>query len=143
MTVRRLFAPIRLLGLPFAFLLSGMTCAPVLAAPQSSYTAVAISAKPPLVVANSGYRLLIDSERGTIVSFRSTFGVPRELLIPGHGQLPLLKIELMSNRYEFKTITSSEAKEIKVSKLVKASAPLDVASRWFVVTYQNSWRCPG
>ena len=113
---RHLFAPIGLLGLAVAFLLGRGAGDRALAAAQSSYPAVATSTKPPLVVANSAYRLLIDSERGTIVSFRSTFGVARELLIPDHGQLPLLKIELMSDRYEFKTVTSAEAKEVKVSK---------------------------
>ena len=68
------------------------------------------------MVANAGYRLLIDSERGTIVSFRSTFGVDRELLIPDHDQLPLFKIEFMNDRHEFKTVTSAQAKDVKVSK---------------------------
>ena len=73
-------------------------------------------AKPPVIVINSGYRLLIDSEKGTIASFRSTFGVDRELLIPGHARLPLFKIEFMNDHSEFKTVTSSEAKEVSVSK---------------------------
>jgi len=90
---------------------------------QSSYPAVVTSTKPPLVVANAGYRLLIDSERGTIVSFRSTFGVDRELLIPDHDQLPLFKIEFMNDRHEFKTVTSLEAKEVKVSKVGNQSGP--------------------
>src|SRR5271165_2512225 len=40
------------------------------------------SATPaPVMVVNPGYRLLIDSVKGTIVSMRSTFGVDRPLLI--------------------------------------------------------------
>jgi len=77
---------------------------------------VATPAKPPLIVINSGYRLLIDSEKGTIASFRSTFGVERELLIPSHARLPLFKIEFMNDHSEFKTVTSSEAKEVRVTK---------------------------
>ena len=76
----------------------------------------AAPAKPPLIVINRGYRLLIDSEKGAIVSFRSTFGVDRELLIPGHARLPLFKIEFMNDQSEFKTVTSSEAKQVSVSK---------------------------
>jgi len=77
---------------------------------------VATPAKPPLIVINSGYRLLIDSEKGTIASFRSTFGVERELLIPSHARLPLFKIEFMNDHSEFNTVTSSEAKEVRVTK---------------------------
>ena len=72
--------------------------------------------KPPVIVINSGYRLLIDSEKGTIASFRSTFGVDRELLIPSHARLPLFKIEFMNDHSEFRTVTSSEAKEVRVTK---------------------------
>jgi len=73
-------------------------------------------AKPPMIVINSGYRLLIDSEKGTIASFRSTLGVDRELLIPSHARLPLFKIEFLNDHSEFKTVSSSEAKEVNVSK---------------------------
>ncbi len=72
--------------------------------------------KPPIVVINPGYRLLIDSEKGTLASFRSTFGFDRELLIPEHTRLPLFKIEFMSDRGEFKTVTSSEAKEVTAAR---------------------------
>ena len=65
---------------------------------------------------NSGYRLVIDSEKGTIASLRSTFGVDHELLIPGHTGLPLFKIEFMNDHGEFKTVTSSEAKTVSVAK---------------------------
>lgn len=116
MQLRHLSARIGLPDLLVVLLIAGQGCALALARPQSSYPAVAVSTKPPLVVANAGYRLLVDSDRATIVSLRSTFGVDRDLLIPDHSQLPLLKIELMSERYEFKTITSSEAKQVKVSK---------------------------
>jgi len=72
--------------------------------------------KPPVIVINHGYRLLISSEKGSIASFRSTFGVARELLIPSHAGLPLFKIEFLNDRSEFKTVASSEAKEVSVSK---------------------------
>ena len=70
----------------------------------------------PVIVTNSGYRLLIDSKIGSIVSLQSTFGVNRELLIPGHANLPLFKIEFMDGYSEFKTVTSSQAKEVQVHK---------------------------
>ncbi|MGA2072795.1 MAG: DUF6259 domain-containing protein [Terriglobia bacterium] len=72
--------------------------------------------KPPVIVINRGYRLLISAEKGTIASFRSTFGVDRDLLISDHASLPLFKIEFMNDHAEFKTVTSSEAKEVNVSK---------------------------
>ena len=45
----------------------------------------AVPAKPPVIVINRGYRLLISSDKGTIASFRSTFGIDHELLIPDHA----------------------------------------------------------
>ena len=74
------------------------------------------STPPPLIIPNSGYRLLIDSEKGSIISFRSTFGVDRELLLPDHVGLPLFKIELMSEHSEFRTITSAEAKKVDITR---------------------------
>jgi len=60
-------------------------------AKQNTSVRVSREAKtpPPLVIVNSGYRLLIDSVRGTIASFQSTYGVNRELLIRDHVRLPL------------------------------------------------------
>jgi hypothetical protein len=72
--------------------------------------------KPPVIVINSGYRLLIDSGKGTLASFRATFGRDRELLIPGHARLPLFKIEFLNEQAAFQTVTSSEAKVVNVSK---------------------------
>jgi hypothetical protein len=69
-----------------------------------------------VIVINAAYRLLIESDKGTIASFRSTFGVDRELLIPRHARLPLFKIEFLNDHSEFKSVTSSEAKEVKVSR---------------------------
>ncbi|PYV10442.1 MAG: hypothetical protein DMG07_21100, partial [Acidobacteria bacterium] len=60
--------------------------------------------------------MLIDSQAGTIASLRATFGRHRELLIPGHSRLPLFKIEFLSGQSEFRTVTSSEAKEVSVSR---------------------------
>lgn len=75
-----------------------------------------ISQNPPVIIINPGYRLLIDAEKGTLASFCSTFGVDRELLRPGHARLPLFKIEFLSERAEFRTVTSSEASQVSVSK---------------------------
>ena len=77
---------------------------------------VASAPRPPVIVINSGYRLLIESDKGTIASFRSTFGVDRELLIPSHARLPLFKIEFLNDHSEFTTVTSSQAKEVNVSR---------------------------
>jgi len=72
-----------LLGLFAALIVVGTAGAPAPARAQSSYPEVVTSTKPPLVAVNPGYRLLIDSERGTIVSFRSTLGVARDYLVYG------------------------------------------------------------
>ena len=71
---------------------------------------------PPVVVTHPGYRLLIDSVKGTIASFRSTYGVDRELLIPNHVRLPLFKIEFMNEHAAFRTVTSSDAREITIHR---------------------------
>ena len=83
----------------------------ILGAAVANSVAHGAAAKPPVIVINRGYRLLIASEKGSIASFRSTFGVDRELLIPSHAGLPLFKIEFLNDRSEFKTVTSSEAKD--------------------------------
>src|SRR5208337_2758165 len=88
----------------------------LLGAAAASFAAQdAAPVKPPVIVINHAYRLLIATEKGTIASFRSTFGVDRELLIPSHAGLPLFKIEFLNDHSEFKTVTSSEAKEVSVS----------------------------
>jgi hypothetical protein len=69
-----------------------------------------------VIVVNSGYRLLIDSVRGSIASFQSTYVVNRELLIRDHVRLPLFNVEFMNDRAEFKLVASSEAKKITVRK---------------------------
>ena len=90
---------------------------PALAAQNTSVrvSREAVSAAPVIIV-NSGYRLLIDSVRGTIASFQSTYGVNRELLIRDHVRLPLFNVEFMNDGGEFKLITSSDAKKITVNK---------------------------
>jgi hypothetical protein len=70
----------------------------------------------PVIILNSGYRLLIDAAKGTIASFQSTYGIDRELLIRDHVRLPLFILELMNDHAEFKQITSSDAKKVTVSK---------------------------
>jgi hypothetical protein len=57
------------------------------------------TAPAPVVVDHPSYRLLIDSAKGTIVSFRSSYGAGRELLVPAHPNLPLFKIELMDSHF--------------------------------------------
>ncbi len=74
------------------------------------------STPPPIMIANPGYHLLIDSKKGSIVSFRSTFGVDRELLVPNHGDLPMLQIEFLDERSGFHAATSSQAKDVKAVK---------------------------
>ena len=71
---------------------------------------------PPVMIDNAGYSLLIDPVKGTIASLRSTYGVDRELLIPNHAGLPLFKIELMNDHSEFKTVNSSQAREIALHR---------------------------
>ena len=77
----------------------------------------------PVMVVNSGYRLLIDSIRGSIVSLQSTFGVDRELLIQDHIRLPLFMVEFMNDHRQFTLVSSSEAKEITVQKEDRESGP--------------------
>ena len=90
---------------------------PALAAQNTSITVSreAPSASPVIIV-NSGYRLLIDSVRGSIASFQSTYGVDRELLIRDHVRLPLFIVEFMNDHAEFKLVNSSDAKKITVHK---------------------------
>jgi Domain of unknown function (DUF6259) len=90
---------------------------PALAAQNSeiSVSREAVSA-PPVVIINAGYRLLIDSVKGTIMSFQSTYGVNRELLIRDHVRLPLFMVEFMNDSAEFKLVTSSDAKAVSVHK---------------------------
>jgi hypothetical protein len=71
---------------------------------------------PPLIVVNRGYRLVIDAVRGSIASFTSTFGADRELLIRDHVRLPLFIVEFMSDRAEFRQVSSSDAKKVTVRR---------------------------
>jgi hypothetical protein len=85
------------------------------------------SAKPPIIVVNSGYRLLINPDKGTIESFQATSGGRNdELLVPKHGQLPIFKIEFLSGKSKFQTVTSSEARKISVTKTTQASGEIIV-----------------
>lgn len=70
----------------------------------------------PLIVTRPGFRLLINSQKGTIASLQATYGVNRELLKTDHVQLPLFKMSLMDEHGEFRTVTSSEAAEITAKK---------------------------
>jgi len=87
-----------------------------LTAPTGFAAFGATPAKQAVIVINSGYRLVIDSERGTIASLRSTFGQDHNLLISGHARLPLFKIEFVDDHAQFKTVTSSEASKVSVVK---------------------------
>jgi len=78
-------------------------------------------ARPPLLIANKGYRLLINTDRGTIESFEAVNGrVSNELLVPNHAQLPLFKVELMNNDLRFQTISASDAKKITVTRTAES-----------------------
>jgi hypothetical protein len=74
------------------------------------------AAAPLVMVVNSGYKLAIDARRGSIESFRSTYGQDHDLLIPNHGRLPLFKIEFLDDHREFKSITSLDAKTVNVER---------------------------
>lgn len=74
------------------------------------------SAKPPVIVINSNYRLVMNSDKGTIESFRMANGAGHELLIPNHGRLPLFIIEFLGESPKFRTISSSEARKVIVTK---------------------------
>lgn len=91
--------------------------APALAAEDSHIRASREStAPPPLVFVNPGYRLTIDPATGSIVSFVSTYGLDREFLIPNHNRLPLFKIELLDEHAVFTTVTSLDAKEVRIGR---------------------------
>src|SRR5215467_2445007 len=75
-----------------------------------------VSPVAPVMVSNVGYRLLIDSKKGGIVSLRSTFGSERNLLVPNHIDLPLFRLELMDDHSKFRTINSSQAKKITIQE---------------------------
>jgi hypothetical protein len=85
------------------------------------------TAQHPVLVINSGYRLLLDGTKGTIASLQSTYGVDRELLISTHNRLPLFKIELMSPKGEFSTVTSSDAHEVTMRKSESENEQIIVA----------------
>jgi hypothetical protein len=107
------------------FLRSLVVLIPLLgAAVPSSAAQGEAPAKGPVIVVNRAYRLLLDSQRGTIFSWRATFGVDRELLIPGHAGLPLFKIEFLNDGSEFRTVTSSEAKEVRVHQGGRPEEPV-------------------
>ena len=72
-------------------------------------------AKQAVIVIHPGYRLVIDSEKGTLASFRSSFGPDHDLLIPDHTRLPLFKVEFINDHGEFKAVTSSDAKKVSVA----------------------------
>ena len=77
----------------------------------------------PIMVVNSGYRLLIDSVRGSVASLQSTYGVDREFLIRDHVRLPLFMVEFMNDHAEFKLVSSSDAKEIVVHRQDQQAGP--------------------
>lgn len=80
------------------------------------------SAKPPVIVNNAGYQLIINSDKGTIESFKVTSGGGSdELLIPTHGQLPLFKVEFLSGVGTYQLVTSLEAKKVSVNKTVQSN----------------------
>lgn len=82
-------------------------------------SALMASARPPVIVVNPGYRLQMNSDKGTIESFRMGSGADHELLISNHGALPLFKIEFLVTNSKFRTVTSSEAKKVTINKTVQ------------------------
>lgn len=79
-----------------------------------------VAAKPPIIIVNKGYQLIINQDKGTIESFQAiSDGKNDELLIPRHGQLPLFKVEFMNDDLKFQTLTATDAKKITVNKIVK------------------------
>ena len=69
---------------------------------------------------NPGYRLTIDSEKGTLASF--TFGIDHDLLIPGHTRLLLFKIEITP---PFWRSLSSEAAHVNVAEELRRGRSYD------------------
>lgn len=104
------------LPLSGAAILAGDTVAALAAQNSSISKSREAASAPPVIVVNPGYRLLIDSVRGTIASFQATYGVDRELLIKDHVRLPLFVVEFMNDHAEFKLVSSSDAKQITVRK---------------------------
>ncbi len=105
---------------------------PVALAQYSHVSASQVAQLPaPVTIVNRGYRLLIDSEKGSIASFQSTFGIDRDLLIPNHLSLPLFKIELMNDHSAFQMVTSSEAKQITIHQ------DMDGQDRLITIEYQH------
>jgi len=79
-------------------------------------------AKNPIVVTNLSYRLVINADKGTIESFRSTIsGGDNSLLATSQPQLPILKIGLLAGGTNFRTISSLEAKKITAFKSNKGN----------------------
>ena len=97
-------------------MLAGSSASALLAQNSSVSKSHESSSAPPVMVVNSGYRLLIDPAKGTIASIKSTYGIDRELLIRDHVRLPLFIVEFMNDHAEFKQVTSSDAKSISVRK---------------------------
>jgi hypothetical protein len=52
-------------------------------------TVLSAASKPPVIIVNPAYRLVFNSDKGTIESLRVLSGSYHELLIPGHNLLPL------------------------------------------------------
>ncbi len=87
-----------------------------LAIPSPGMAQTVPASKPSIIVINAGYRLVIDAKQGTMESFRSTFGLDHDLLIPGHVRLPLFKIEFLDDHGQFKSFTSSQARNVKLER---------------------------
>ncbi|MGH2645439.1 MAG: DUF6259 domain-containing protein, partial [Chitinophagaceae bacterium] len=75
------------------------------------------SAQSSVIVINRDYKLLINSNNGSIESFDATMGGGNtQLLIPNQGSLPLFKVEFMNSDSKFRDINSSQAKKVTVTK---------------------------
>lgn len=83
-----------------------------------------VQSAEPIIVINRGYELLIDAQKGTLESLRSTFGPAHDLLLPGHAALPAFNVELMDSDSKFTTVNSLQAAEITVRKDGKPTEPV-------------------
>lgn len=86
--------------------------------------------KAPVIVVNANYRLQLNADKGTIESFRIS-GTDHEILISNHASLPLFKIEFRGDDLKFRSVASSEAKKVDVTRYV------DNGGELIVINYQG------
>lgn len=82
-------------------------------------------AQTSVIAVNPNYRLQFNSGKGTMESFRLP-ATDHELLIPNHGSLPLFKIEFRGEDLKFRSVSSSEAKKVTMSKSLQGDSEIIV-----------------